>query len=200
MWSSAKSPRVPRLSRVLRDDFGLSSFRRNQCPACLGISVQVPSESLSSLGRNSHRGPPFAGKARNFTDVLRWHRELTPPGIQQHAAFFQGSKPGVDLLCRAQIRRSRATHRLFREPLRTPVSRLGQLCTYGQQPGPVLRQLRCPCRCHPWYRTARNSDAYSAASGSHGPEPTRPRGCPCVDVPRRPRSPSVHRRRLRCFS
>ena len=56
MWSSAKSPRVPRLSRVLRYDFGLSRLRWNQCPACLGITVQLRLESLSSLRRNSHTG------------------------------------------------------------------------------------------------------------------------------------------------
>ena len=55
MWSSAKSPRVPRLSRVLRYDFGLSRLRWNQCPACLGITVQLRLESLSSLRRNSHK-------------------------------------------------------------------------------------------------------------------------------------------------
>ena len=53
MWSSAKSPRVPRLSRVLRYDFGLSRLRWNQCPACLGITVQLRVESVSSLRRNS---------------------------------------------------------------------------------------------------------------------------------------------------
>lgn len=53
MWSPAKSPRVPRLSRVLRYDFGLSRLRWNQCPACLGITVQLRLESLSSLYRDS---------------------------------------------------------------------------------------------------------------------------------------------------
>ena len=54
MWCSAKSLRVLRLSPVLRYDFGLSSLRWNQCPACLGITVQLRLESPSSLGRNSH--------------------------------------------------------------------------------------------------------------------------------------------------
>ena len=53
MWSSAKSPRVPRLSRVLRYDFGLSSLRWNQCPVSRGISVQIRLESVSSLVWNS---------------------------------------------------------------------------------------------------------------------------------------------------
>ena len=53
MWSSAKSPRVPRLSRALRYDVELSSLRWNQRPACLGIAVQLRLESVSSLGRNS---------------------------------------------------------------------------------------------------------------------------------------------------
>ena len=61
MWSSAKSPRVPRLSRVLRYDFGLSRLRWNHCPACLGITVQLRLESVSSLRRNSQ---PLLGVAQ----------------------------------------------------------------------------------------------------------------------------------------
>ena len=65
MWSSAKSPRVPWLSRVLRYDFGLSRLRWNQCPACLGITVQLRLESVSSLRRNSHLAWAFV-EAANF--------------------------------------------------------------------------------------------------------------------------------------
>ena len=53
MWASTKSPRVPRLPRELRYDFGLSSLPWNQCPACVGITVQLALESVSSLSRNS---------------------------------------------------------------------------------------------------------------------------------------------------
>jgi ribosomal protein S30 len=53
MWSPANLPRVPRLSRVLSYDFGLSRLCWNQCPACLGITVQLRLESASSLCRNS---------------------------------------------------------------------------------------------------------------------------------------------------
>ncbi len=70
MWSSAKSPRVPRLSRVLRYDFRLSSLRWNQCPACLGITVQLRLESVSNLRRNSHLGAPWPGAACATTSRL----------------------------------------------------------------------------------------------------------------------------------
>ena len=37
MWPSANLPRLPRISRVLRNDFGLSRLPWNHCPACAGI-------------------------------------------------------------------------------------------------------------------------------------------------------------------
>lgn len=44
MWFSAKSPRLPRLPRVLRNDKRLSSFSRNRCPVSAGITVQFQLE------------------------------------------------------------------------------------------------------------------------------------------------------------
>lgn len=81
MWSPAKSPRVPRLSRVLRYDFGLSRLRWNRCPACLGITVQLRLESLSSLYRNSQ----FENHA-----ILREAWETTRQVIdEEHAEALQ---------------------------------------------------------------------------------------------------------------
>lgn len=57
-----KVPSVPRLSRALHPalmtvQLGLesvSTFPRNRCPACPGISVHLRLESVSSLPRNPH--------------------------------------------------------------------------------------------------------------------------------------------------
>ena len=82
-----------RLSRVLRYDLGLSRLRWNQCPACLGITVQLRLESVSSLRRNSHHNVQVNAIAQNFVDNPTYF----PPETQSNPRFQERLKREVPL-------------------------------------------------------------------------------------------------------
>ncbi|MDP2882482.1 MAG: site-specific integrase, partial [Azonexus sp.] len=112
-------PRVPRLSRVLRYDFGLSRFRRNQCPVRLGISVQVPSEWLSSLGRNSQEASRGAANGVVAVPAIALDPITARHGKMRFSELFALMK-ATKTWCQGTLSRMTTEAGLFQELMHDP--------------------------------------------------------------------------------